>query len=258
MTAPPALPPSVARGVRRRALGAMLLDTLIALAASLLLMLAGFVVWIAWREIGNPAFDPRALPEPNAVVLIVLTALATGGPALLLWRWRRWPTPPEWHAAARALTRPATWLWSIGVAVLVALANAGIGTWLEHARIHVTPTNQALLLQADAEAPLLLGVFAVLIGPAYEELLFRRVLFGRLWQAGAPALGIVLSSALFACAHELPGVGGGSALGSSVLWLSYAGMGAAFAWVYRRTGSLPAAIVTHGLHNAIALWVLPH
>ncbi len=235
----------------------MLLDVLLALAASLLLLIGGFVAWIVWRAWRAPGISMDALPEPGAVVLIVLTALATGVPALLLWRWRRWPTPPEWRRAAHALTQPATWAWSIGVAVAVALLNAGIGAWLEHARISVEPTNQALLLQADAQAPVLLGLFAVLIGPAYEELLFRRVLFGRLWQAGAPLLGIVLSSALFATAHELPGVGGGSVLGSGVLWLVYAGMGAAFAWVYRRTGSLPAAIATHSLHNAIALWVLP-
>jgi membrane protease YdiL (CAAX protease family) len=39
---------------------------------------------------------------------------------------------------------------------------------------------------AIARFPLFLVLFAVVLAPAYEELLFRRVLFGRLWKAGRP------------------------------------------------------------------------
>ena len=49
------------------------------------------------------------------------------------------------------------------------------------------PTNLPLMEQALANYPLLLVVFAVFLAPAYEELLFRRVLFGRLW-AALPAM----------------------------------------------------------------------
>jgi len=37
------------------------------------------------------------------------------------------------------------------------------------------------------------------------------------------------------------------------LWVIYGGMGAAFAWVYRRTGTLWAAVIAHAVNNAIAL-----
>src|SRR3546814_11847488 len=69
------------------------------------------------------------------------------------------------------------------------------------------PTNQPLIEAMGARNPALLLLVVALLAPAYEELLFRRVLFGRLWAAGRPLLGIVLSSAEFACTHELPGTG---------------------------------------------------
>src|SRR3546814_7665495 len=87
-----------------------------------------------------------------------------------------------------------------------------------------------------ARNPALLLLVVALLAPAYEELLFRRVLFGRLWAAGRPLLGIVLSSVAFACMHELPGTGGNGLLAGALLWTCYAMMGALFAWVYRRTG----------------------
>src|SRR3546814_10157648 len=103
-----------------------------------------------------------------------------------------------------------------------------------------------------ARNPALLLLVVALLAPAYEELLFRRVLFGRLWAAGRPLLGIVLSSAAFACMHELPGTGGNGLLAGALLWTCYAMMGALFAWVYRRTGTLWAAIGAHAVNNLIA------
>jgi uncharacterized protein len=96
----------------------------------------------------------------------------------------------------------------------------------------------------------------VVLAPAYEELLFRRVLFGRLLAAGRPVLGIVLSSLAFALLHEIPGLSGNGVLAICQLWLVYGTMGAAFAWLYWRTGSLWAAILAHGLNNAIAMAAL--
>jgi membrane protease YdiL (CAAX protease family) len=228
---------------------------------SLALMIVGFAGWALWRATQLPAgtgFEIARLGEPDGITLLLLTMLATGGPALLLWRWRRWPTRLEWRDAWQALSRLQTWAWCVGIAALVALMNAGIGHVLEAMHVNAEPSNQALLLRADAEAPWFLALFAVLIAPAYEELLFRRVLLGRFLQAGAPMLGLLFSSALFATAHEVPGLGGNPMSASLVLWSTYAVMGLAFGEVYRRTGSLPAAIATHGLHNAIALWWLPH
>ena len=101
--------------------------------------------------------------------------------------------------------------------------------------------------------PIFLALFGVLIAPAYEELLFRRVLFGRLWAAGRPWLGVALSSVAFAFLHEIPGTSGNSWQATGVLWLTYGFMGAAFALVYWRTRTLWAPIAAHALNNAVAL-----
>jgi len=67
---------------------------------------------------------------------------------------------------------------------------------------------------------------------------------------------MAVSAALFAFAHEIPGSGDGGVAAGLVLWSAYAVMGAVFAWTYRRTGTLWAAILAHGLHNALSLLML--
>jgi len=68
-------------------------------------------------------------------------------------------------------------------------------------------------------------------------------------------LGLVLSSLAFALVHEIPGTSANPPLAVLQLWLVYGGMGAVFAWLYWRTGSLWVSIVAHGLNNGIALVV---
>ncbi len=91
------------------------------------------------------------------------------------------------------------------MATLIVLGSNGIAFLAKQFGIEPVPTNLALMQSAIARFPLFLMLFAVVLAPAYEELLFRRVLFGRLWKAGRPWLGIVLSSLAFALIHEIPG-----------------------------------------------------
>ncbi|MNW13365.1 CAAX amino terminal protease self- immunity [compost metagenome] len=54
----------------------------------------------------------------------------------------------------------------------------------------------------------------------------------------------------------MPGTSANGPWEIAQLWLVYGGMGAAFAWLYQRTGTLWAPIVAHALNNAIALAAL--
>ena len=112
------------------------------------------------------------------------------------------------------------------------------------------------LEQALAFSPLLLIFVAVLMAPLSEELLFRRVLFGRLWAVGKPMAGLVASSLLFALMHEIPGTTSAPWPMNLVLLLFYALMGASFAWIYRRRGTLWAAILAHATNNLLACAML--
>ncbi|PSD30805.1 CPBP family intramembrane metalloprotease, partial [Stenotrophomonas maltophilia] len=151
------------------------------------------------------------------------------------------------------LRRPSTWGWTLLVATLIVLGSNGIAFLAKQVGVEPVPTNLALMQSAIARFPLFLVLFAVVLAPAYEELLFRRVLFGRLWQAGRPGLGVVLSSLAFALIHEIPGTSANGPAEIAQLWLVYGGMGAAFCWLYRRTGTLWAAITAHALNNAVAI-----
>ena len=119
-----------------------------------------------------------------------------------------------------------------------------------------SPSNMGLMGQAIDHYPLLLIGFAVGLAPFYEELLFRRVLFGRLASAGLVWPGVVATSLLFALTHEIPGLSENGWLGTAQLWLVYGLMGSVFAWIYHRTGTLLAAVVAHGINNGLALSML--
>lgn len=241
------------------------LDLLIGVATLLFLSVLGGLAWGLWRgfEVGLQAARDGTAPAaadlasslgaPGALAQMLIALFSTGGAAVLLYFLRRRASPAERASSHQALGRASTWGWIALVATGVFLGSSGIGWATKQMGVEPVPTNLVLMQQAWAQYPLFLIAFAVLLAPAYEELLFRRVLFGRLWAAGRPALGIVLSSMAFALVHEIPGTSPNSFAAMLQLWLIYGCMGAAFAWVYRKTGTLWAAVIAHAVNNAIAL-----
>ena len=249
----------------RSVLPAFALDIGIAVALSVSTMMAGLLGWAAWRGIqlaqaAEGAPDVAALQSrlgtPPVLFLIVMTLLSTGGTALVLYLWRRRATPAERRGSAERLRRPGTWLWAAGAGLATFLFSSLMTVGARALGLDLQASNLDLIREGLARFPVFLALFAVVLAPLYEELLFRRVLFARLWQAGWPVLGMALSSLVFALVHEMPGLNGKPAESTAFLIVVYAGMGAIFAWVYRRTGTLGAPIAAHILNNAIALAVL--
>lgn len=273
MTAPPAPlstgPVSAPAPTQPRGpLPGFLLDLLIGTGILLSTSIAAGTVWYFYRGVTlamqaraaglplSPADIAVQVGQPGALAQMLMALVSTALPALVLYFWRRRASAQERVAGRLALRRPATWGWVLTVAVGVFMFSSLASATAEHLGIKPVPTNLPLMEQALAQWPLFLVVFAVLIAPAYEELLFRRVLFGRFLAAGRPWLGIVLSGMAFALLHEVPGVSGNGPAAICQLWLVYGVMGAAFAWVYWRTGTLWASIAAHGLNNATALAAL--
>jgi membrane protease YdiL (CAAX protease family) len=222
-------------------------DTLLAIGMTLLLSLAAGVVWaLAGRGEGGAA-------QPGVLAQMCMAVVATGGTAVMLYLWRGRATAVEKASSVQAMARASTWAWSILTGVLVFSGSAVVSWLFSQLTTLPTPSNMGLMEQAVVQYPVFLVLFAVLLAPFYEELLFRRVLFGRLARAGVVLPGIVLSSLLFAFSHEIPGLGSQGWLGMLQLWLIYGGMGAAFAWLYHRTGTLLAPFVAHAINNAAAL-----
>lgn len=254
---PPPLPATPIKPVLR----AFAVDALLALLLVFGLSIVGVAAWAMGRGVqmglhnqagADAAQIAAQIGEPQGMALVVISGLATASAALLLYVWRRRATPAERAASHAAARQPATWGWAV-LAGLGAFAFSAVSTLLAgQAGVEPVPTNQVLIETVGERHPVLLLLFVALLAPAYEELLFRRVLFGRLRAAGRPLLGMALSSALFACMHELPGMGDNPLPASLLLWTCYAVMGALFAWVYHRTGTLWAAVGAHAVNNAIA------
>ena len=267
---PAAPPPRTEKAALRKAstdspIAGFFFDLLVVIGALLLLSVVCGVVWavVVGVQIAaqtGPAFNAddlmQALLEPDPILLIWMTLISTGGAALLVYFWRRRATTDEITRSTQAILKPTTWGWILAAATTTFLFSAAITGVAQYLGMAPEPSNVAVIQAAFASQPLFLMVFAILIAPAYEELLFRRVLFGRLWAAGRPWLGLVLSSTAFALMHEFPGANGNSWQATIVLWLTYGFMGAVFAAVYWRTRTLWAAYAAHALNNAVALTVM--
>lgn len=210
------------------------------------------------KNLGDPAAVISSLGQPSAIAIIVMTLFSTGAAALLVYWWRRRASFEERTYSYRAALRHETWGWVGITAAATFLVSVALGALGQRYGIKPQPSNLSLIEAASASHPIFMLLFGVLIAPAYEELLFRRVLFGRLWQAGKPWLGVALSSGAFAFMHEIPGMSGNTWQATVLLWGIYGAMGAAFALVYWRTGTLWAAVGAHALNNVIALTLLHH
>lgn len=248
---PSPLRPAVDVAARNAAWLGFAADSLFAIGLMLILSLAGGIVWALIA-----AARGLDMASPGVLVQMAMAVIATGGTAVLLYLLRRRASQAEKQASLQAIQRPSTWGWAVlaGAAVFV---GSSVLSWLfAQFSNQPTPSNMALMEQARAQYPVLLVLFAVGLAPLYEELLFRRVLFGRLAAAGMVLPGIVLSSLLFAFSHEIPGLSGHGWMAMLQLWLVYAGMGMVFAWLYQRTGTLLAPIVAHAINNGAALSVL--
>lgn len=257
----PAAPPRAGSAV-----GGFFVDLAIAVVVMLAVSFAAFAGWGVLRAIQvamQGEVDPgdadalmQAIGQPGGVAMIWVTLLGTGTAALVPYVFRRRASAAERAASRAAVRRGSTWGW-VAVTAMVVFALSALATTLARQfGVEPEPTNQEPIRQALAASPWFVGLFVVLIAPMYEELLFRRVLFGRLWAAGKPVLGMWLSGIAFALMHEPPGMTGNPWPSAMLLWAVYAFMGIAFAWVYRRTGTLWASIAAHALNNALALLVL--
>ena len=243
--------------------GSFALDLLVAVATLFAASVATAIIWGVWSGVQAAASgqtDPdaiaRAIGEPGVLAQMLMVIIGMSAAALVLYFVRQPASAGERARSFQALRQRSTLVWTVLVGVAVFLGSATVSWLMRQAGVEAAPSNEAMILEAGRRWPLFLVLFAVVLAPMYEELLFRRVLFGRFLRGGRPWLGLVLSSLAFALLHEVPGMSDNSAAAVLMLLAVYAGMGAAFAWLYWRTGTLWAPILAHGLNNGLALAVL--
>ncbi len=245
-----------------KALGSFAIDLVLAIVIGVGLMMAAGMGWGVIEGVrlamagARPEDITGAIGQPGAITQLAITMIGMGGTATLLYLWRAPADASERRRSIAALAQARTWIW-VGAVSLGVFVFSSTMSWLgQRAGIPPNPSNLALITEAFRDAPWFVGLFGIVLAPLYEEILFRRVLFGRLWKAGHPMTGLILSGVVFALAHEVPGLSGNGVGATALLLTVYALMGMAFAWVYRRTGSIWAAFAAHALNNALAMAML--
>lgn len=195
------------------------------------------------RDFGVAAITGRLLTDVRAfAIMIVSLPIVLAGVGFAL---RRRTAAPAWEVASR---RGSAANLLIGIAGGLALAAAvpAIG-WLMSAAGYpiVEQPWVERVVRADSAAPLaMLMLVAIVLAPLGEELFYRGWVFRLLSELSVP-LALIVSTALFAMVHlhapALP---------------AYIVLGAGFALLYRRTGSILTPIVAHATNNAIAVALL--
>ena len=103
-------------------------------------------------------------------------------------------------------------------------------------------TNQATIENIHMN-PFVLITFTVIMAPIVEELVFRGILMGRVFNPDS-IVGLILSSLLFGLAHMPNSIG---------VWIVYAGMGFVLGIAYRKFQKLEYCVMAHMINNSIAV-----
>lgn len=129
----------------------------------------------------------------------------------------------------------------IGAVAMYAATLLAAG--LQYAVTRAEPQEAAVELFRSTHDPLLLAVFSVLaiaLAPFVEELVFRGLLFNALLRYAPAWAAALLSGIAFGFSHGSPSAAAPLAASGVVL-----------AYVYYRSGSLAASMLTHALFNTV-------
>lgn len=230
--AAPVLPPAPATEREAPFWGYQDLLLLIGLAVPSVIAAAAFVMIVA-VAVGHAG---RSAATVLGVQFLAYGFWFLGLYALLKLRYGR----PFWQSLA--WRRPAGGLGGFLVkGAVLALVVALLGAALRTPDIDM-PIKELL---RDKASVVLVGVFAVTLGPLCEELIFRGFLQPLLARSLGAAWAIPLTAALFAIPH-----------GPQYAWswqhvVLITLAGSAFGWVRHRTGSTLAATVMHASYNFV-------
>lgn len=137
-----------------------------------------------------------------------------------------------------------TLLLAVGVAVVaIPVAwqlNAWSGFALQQMGAKPVPQSLVIAIQNSNElAPQIVrGVFAIVVAPPAEEILFRGILYPFFKQIGHPRFALWGTALLFGAIH-----------GNQLAFAALVFLGVVLAWLYERTGNLLAPILVHSLFN---------
>jgi len=205
-------------------------------------------IWTMNEYVSNGGTIPNSQPGPLATSLIGISSLYIS--ILALWGLRG----RDLHLKPWGQSVKASVVLAIFCGLCVYLLTISSTYALSYFGVEMLPANQALLEEIGKNAPMVVGLFTIVVAPVFEELFFRKQVYARFARAGFVISAYWVSSVMFALMHEpLPTQGIAK---WAVMLMLYAGMGAAFAWVYQKTGRLWPAILAHASNNLFAVATL--
>jgi membrane protease YdiL (CAAX protease family) len=137
---------------------------------------------------------------------------------------------------------PVAWMWAVG-GVFLALFAQSLAANIEWHLLGIEPgsENTRRIVEIIRVTPILIIVTSI-IGPILEEIIFRKIIFGTLYQKYNFLIAALISSLLFAVVHmELKHL------------LLYAAMGFTFAFLYAKTGRIFVPIFAHVTMNTFVV-----
>lgn len=162
------------------------------------------------------------------------------------WRVVGWPAPGKRGREAAAGVGLGL-AFQLGVTVFAALASFALGT-LVGRDVTVPPQVQSTLTGWQAAA---LVVYAVIVAPPTEELIFRGLLFHSVGDHHGFWPGAAASAIPFGLIHVIPG----AVLGVGVLVFTMMVTGTLWSWIHWRRRNLLVNIAIHATFNAVGVLV---
>jgi membrane protease YdiL (CAAX protease family) len=140
--------------------------------------------------------------------------------------------------------RPPAGFWPcLGWGLLTAVVTIALGSLMPRPR-GTSPLEELL---SDRASILLLGSFAVTLGPLFEELVFRGFLMPLLVRSFGAVGGVLLQAAPFALLHGMEYKWAWQQL--VLMFLA----GSAFGWMRHKTGSTAASTYMHAGYNLVSV-----
>ncbi|MFC7372433.1 CPBP family intramembrane glutamic endopeptidase [Fictibacillus iocasae] len=148
------------------------------------------------------------------------------------------------HLRGGRVSRGSAVLWAIG-GVFMAYAAQIIAITIETKVLGIPAGSQNTkdLVKITQYTPYFM-IVAALIGPILEEIVFRKILFGRLYGRFGFFLSALISSLVFAAVHM-----------DFTHLLIYTAIGFTFAYLYVKTKRLLVPIIAHMTMNTLVLLV---
>ena len=141
------------------------------------------------------------------------------------------------------------WAFKFGSAILMAILLMIAGEVNTSA---IVPDNQTTINTLLDSIPLFTWLFAVVLAPIIEEMVFRGVIFQTFRRFGG-VFAVVISAILFAFVHVIGEVGTVSPIMFVIHLIPYLGMAIPLSWIYEKYKDITVCMMVHMSSNLIAL-----